>query len=352
MFNTPRTILFAVTAMGVVLGACSNDSSEGGNDGNDASTVSDMSTRNDTSTGGDAGNNTENASTNNEIACVDDTGITEGIAAPASGLQFRNAFDPADAMIYDPAQDTLPAPVMVDVWGDRTTAGHGTVGVFPPGFSAPLHTHSEAYHGIVLSGLMSNPFGTQLEPFLNNPASHGDIELGPGAYWYVPAGAQHTTTCVGPDPCWFYFHAAAAFDFAPIVDDQGQLLDDVVLEEPPADSVQSPFGERVFAGEPGSFVEFAPAWGDMTQGAHGTFGRFTAGAVAPVHVHSGDYHAVVVEGMMTNPFGEDVSPPMLPPGSFWSVPARSVHTTTCSEAGECLFYFHADDAFDFDPVCE
>ena len=127
---------------------------------------------------------------------------------------------------------------------------------------------------------MTNPFGTDLDPFLDDPATHGDVVLTAGSYWHVPAGSQHTTTCVGPEVCWFYFHAEEAFDFAPIVDMDGALLDGIELETPPDDAVLLPNAELEFAGEAGSFVQFAPAWGAMAEGAHGTFGSFEAGAAS------------------------------------------------------------------------
>ena len=288
--------------------------------------------------------------------CIDDPDLTiDGQALPLSALEFRNAFDPNDATVYDPDNvAALPGPVMVDVWGSRAAAAHGTLGVFPPGFSAPLHTHTNDYYGVVLRGEMTNPFGTDLDVFLDDDDAnnHGSKVLGAGSFWYVPAGSQHTTTCRGPEVCWFYFHSERLFDFAPIVDDMGDLLAGVTLETPHADAVLTAKDELNFAGEPGSFVQFAGAWGDMTAAAHGTFGLFNAGAASPVHVHSDDYYGVVIEGTVTNPFNLAATPPELTTGGYWQVPADSVHVTACADGTPCLFYFHARNAFDFTPVCE
>ena len=92
----------------------------------------------------------------------------------------------------------------------------------------------------------------------------------------------------------------------------------------------------------------------MGAGAHGTFGIFSPAAVAPDHLHSHTYYGVVVSGMLKNPFGvgagsaglAEAKP--LPAGSFWSVPAESIHTTACDANRECLFYFHSRSYFDFD----
>jgi quercetin dioxygenase-like cupin family protein len=69
-----------------------------------------------------------------------------------------------------------------------------------------MHTHSGAYHGVVIKGVMTNPFEGEINP----------PKLPPGSYWYVPADAVHATACVSNTPCEFYFHADSAFDFTPV----------------------------------------------------------------------------------------------------------------------------------------
>ncbi|MEZ4363742.1 MAG: DUF4437 domain-containing protein [Kofleriaceae bacterium] len=278
-----------------------------------------------------------------------------GTATPLASFQFRNAFNPDDPAVYDPQNPTaVPGPLMVDSWGNRGTGAHGTLGVFPPGFVAPIHTHSHAYHGVVLRGEMTNPFGTDLAPLLDdNPNNnHGQVRLPAGSYWHVPAGSQHTTTCVGPEVCWFYFYADEAFDFTPLVDANGDLQPGVTLEPPAGSATLLPRASLAFAGEPGSFVQFAPAVGNMQQGAHGTFGLFNAGASSPVHIHGEDYYGVVVSGTVSNPFDQQANPPALTTGGTWSVPAESVHVTACAAGAPCLFYFHSRGAFDFTPLCD
>lgn len=96
-------------------------------------------------------------------------------------------------------------------------------------------------------------------------------------------------------------------------------------------------------------INFAAAYGDRSDRAHGTFGRFPANFETPVHTHTNDYRAIVLKGEMTNPFEGETNAEVLKPGSFWQVKAGSVHTTACVSDIPCEFYMYSDHAFDFVP---
>lgn len=113
------------------------------------------------------------------------------VARPA----WRRAFEPVNPMIK-----------MAPAYGDRSKGAHGTFGQFAPNFITPLHTHSAAYDGVVISGVMTNPFEGEENP----------PKMGPGSYWHVPAESVHATACVSDTPCEFYFHSLGAFDFKPV----------------------------------------------------------------------------------------------------------------------------------------
>jgi Domain of unknown function (DUF4437) len=103
-------------------------------------------------------------------------------------------------------QNINPAIKMATAYGDRSKGAHGSFGQFPANFETPSHIHSGAYHGVVIKGVMTNPFKGEA-----NPPS-----LMAGSYWYVPAGSEHTTACISEVPCEFYFYAEGAFDFKPV----------------------------------------------------------------------------------------------------------------------------------------
>ena len=90
---------------------------------------------------------------------------------------------------------------------------------------------------------------------------------------------------------------------------------------------------------------FAEAWTD-DDGAHGRFVRFPPGFSSPIHIHSHDYHGIVVMGVMDNPMGDEDDAVDLPSGSAYFVPGKAVHKTRCVSDTPCLFYVHQNGPFD------
>ena len=93
--------------------------------------------------------------------------------------------------------------------------------------------------------------------------------------------------------------------------------------------------------------QFANAYGDREKGAHGTFGRFPANFITPSHIHSSEYHAIVLHGVMTNPFEGEENPVKLRAGSYWFVPAGANHATACISEEPCEFFMYSEASFDF-----
>lgn len=127
-----------------------------------------------------------------------------------SAALAQDAFDPAmpkatpgDQLSFFNLNEAIQ---MADAYGSLTTGAHGTFGKFPANFDAGAHTHTGAYHGIVIKGVMTNPFKDETNP----------PQMGPGSYWYVPAGMAHSTACISDEPCEFFFFANSGFDFEPV----------------------------------------------------------------------------------------------------------------------------------------
>jgi len=125
------------------------------------------------------------------------------VLAGSSYDETREIVIPNSRLAYE---NINPAIQMAPAFGDRSSGGHGSFGKFPANFETPYHTHTGAYHGVVLKGVMTNPFKNETNP----------EKMEPGSYWHVPANSVHATACVSDVPCEFYFHATGGFDFHPV----------------------------------------------------------------------------------------------------------------------------------------
>ena len=115
----------------------------------------------------------------------------EGIAIPHDELEWT---------------DIAPFVKMSTVNGDMYKSEHGTMGRMEPSMKTTVHTHSESYHGVVISGTMTHQIvGEEDAP-----------KLTAGSYWYMPAGKEHYTTCAPEAPCIFYFHSDGKFDMTEV----------------------------------------------------------------------------------------------------------------------------------------
>ena len=90
----------------------------------------------------------------------------------------------------------------------------------------------------------------------------------------------------------------------------------------------------------------APAYGDLANGPHGTFIKMPAGYESPTHIHTDDYWAVVVSGVMVNktPGSPDVA---LPVGSYYFQKGGEPHVTKCISPTECVFFVNQSGKFDY-----
>src|SRR5258708_7482215 len=73
--------------------------------------------------------------------------------------------------------------------------------------------------------------------------------------------------------------------------------DNIPSSSLPADKVQfGPTGLKTDAGE----IKAGSAYGDRTKGHHGTFFRWPAHFVSPLHYHTSDYFGIVIQGTVVN----------------------------------------------------
>jgi len=122
-------------------------------------------------------------------------GVNAPIFMPATEMKWMD-LDPAGA----------PGVKIAYAWGDHTKGAFGAFVKFPAGFATPLHTHTNAFKIVVVSGT-----------FVQVPEGKPEVRLGPGSYLWQPGGNyRHTTSCDTASDCVFFTQANGKFDLRPV----------------------------------------------------------------------------------------------------------------------------------------
>ena len=84
---------------------------------------------------------------------------------------------------------------VAELWGDPAKTAFGAYNRWPGGTDTyqPLHSHPNDAKLVILSG-------TLVVSLEGKPAQ----ELGPGSYWFLPGGMNHSTSCKTGDDCVFF----------------------------------------------------------------------------------------------------------------------------------------------------
>ena len=123
------------------------------------------------------------------------TSGSQPMAVPAADIKWVD-LDPQGA----------PGVKIADMWGDHTKGAFGAFVKFPAGFTTPMHTHTNAFKIVILSGT-----------FVQTREGKPEIRLGPGSYLSQPGGSyKHTTACDKGADCVFFTQASGAFDLKPV----------------------------------------------------------------------------------------------------------------------------------------
>jgi Domain of unknown function (DUF4437) len=102
---------------------------------------------------------------------------------------------PIEEAVFRPVNPKLPdGPAIAVLRGDPDTGPSDMLLRMPRGTS-PLHTHSADYTLVVIEGKMRHY--ARAEDAATAPA------LGPGSYWFQPAGSAHGDECVS-DVCLMF----------------------------------------------------------------------------------------------------------------------------------------------------
>lgn len=93
-------------------------------------------------------------------------------------------------------------------------------------------------------------------------------------------------------------------------------------------------------------LQAADAYGDKSTGEHSTFIKLPAGFVSPLHAHTGDYHAIVLTGVIVNAEPGEKEVPLYA-SSYWTQKGGRMHVTKCIGPTECTFFVSQSVKFDF-----
>ena len=98
-------------------------------------------------------------------------------------------------------------PEAAIVSGDFSSGKHISYIKFTAGMKTPMHTHSQPYIGLVISGTTKHWIPDQPNTEKLLPA---------GSHWSIPANVEHVSECLDGSDCVMAIFQEQAFDFIPV----------------------------------------------------------------------------------------------------------------------------------------
>jgi len=133
------------------------------------------------------------------------TVLAQGSGAPKAGASRAVIIPDSDTKWTDLGADA-PGVKIADLWGNHATGAFGALIKFPAGFTAPMHTHTNDFKVVVVSGT-----------WVHGPEGKPEVRLGPGSYVMQPGGNyRHTTLCDNASECVFFVQSKGKFDLLPV----------------------------------------------------------------------------------------------------------------------------------------
>jgi len=92
--------------------------------------------------------------------------------------------------------------------------------------------------------------------------------------------------------------------------------------------------------------------GDYDKGSYGALVRVPGGYTSQLDSHTGVYEAVEISGTSSHWLrGEDgTKAKKMTPGSYWTIPAKTEHVSSCSKGSDCVMYVWQKQRFDAVPA--
>lgn len=118
-------------------------------------------------------------------------------------------------------------------------------------------------------------------------------------------------------------------------------------------SVIMPTGDIKWEPLMGDALQIAKLWGDRDKGPeYGMLLKFQPGTDSGMHAHTGDYHAIAVQGPWVHTIDGQTEPAKeLTPGSYVFQPGKQMHSDLCKPGKtECIVFVHQHAKGDFIPA--
>ncbi len=120
------------------------------------------------------------------------------------------ATDPITALTTDALDwaDTPEGAAFAPLMGDRFAEPYMAMVRLPAGTVSPPHVKSATMAGIVLHGTMTH-VAIDADP-------SAAVPLSDGAFYVVPAGLAHISSCISDTACVTFLYQDGKFDFLPV----------------------------------------------------------------------------------------------------------------------------------------
>jgi len=238
---------------------------------------------------------------------------------------------------YAPLDPKGPGPEIAVLHGDPQKGGAFFLR-FPAGAKPGLHTHTSDYHAVVVSGAPRH--------WLAGGEAKAKPQA-PGSYWFQPGNQAHGDECTGKEPCVMFVIMSGAFDMALTPKAKPGPAGKYTLTSR-KDAKFAPMDPSNAQGPKVAFLS-----GDPKTGPVGFIIEIPAGGKAPIHSHTSDYHALVLDGAPAHWLPHQLDQgEALAPGSYWFQPGGFDHGDRCTSSEPCHGFVFMDKAMDFKPAAK
>lgn len=271
-------------------------------------------------------------------------GTAAGDAAGSGDMKAEPALPPdtggyklmaPDALQWMPLNPDGPGPELAVVHGDLENGGAMFLRV-QPGHNAGVHTHTNDYHAVVVSGAPKH--------YLAGGAKKAK-PLAVGDYWFQPGGQAHNDECTGTEPCVLFIVIGGKFDMQATPKAKAPKMGAYAMVTG-AQQKFAPLDPTHPEGAKAAFVHGDPATGPVAFVI-----ELPPGGNSGLHSHTSEYHAVVLQGAPAHWLPhEKAEGTAVEPGTYWYQPGGYDHGDRCTSDGPCRAFVYVNGGFDYKPA--